>query len=52
MPEIARSLWIWRALEHMKASSARFFTAAKLLQVHCVTQVEENARMAARRADA
>lgn len=52
MPEIARSLWIRCALEQMNASSARFSKAAKLLQLHGVTQAEEVARMAARCADA
>ena len=47
MPEIARSLWIQCALEHMKSSSAMSSRGAKLLQVHCpegVTQVEEVGR--------
>jgi hypothetical protein len=34
----------------VKASSARSSQAAKLFQVHCVTQAEEAARMAARHA--
>jgi hypothetical protein len=54
MPEIVRSLWIRRALEHMKVSSAMSSKDAKLLQVlYTVLRVLRRwRRLAARRADA